>query len=504
MRDFRHFEFGVQPQDRAALHGQLLTDPTWIDKSHADLEAELGESIVATLGSLTMLMAREPDAKLGENTLAFESDESVATQSKGGLVVASASAMELHGLDMTELRELRQRAEAAVEDKPMRFDILGAEHDTNGQQIRLATVWFDGTHYGLVRRGNRFDYTDNTGRTFSAFATDTWSVWDYNATKMSQRAAQGEDIALGTERLIMELDDSRDSEQVARILCTAGMLHSESFIFLDRARAADKAGRPTEDISYAEVLNQKALGQAFDGSRLEYFDILDDATSSIEDQTQLALVRFWFVTAGQRRFYRDFHEDETMRRQRLAHLLAGQIEDTAGAAGWDAATMRLHLLSVLDDEVERYTQAWRECFDGHSFAHANGSSRVLTDAQYPELNDDKRYVDLSTAVAMAKNPPPHDLLEDVRQFRRLGEDIEQAQIDGDDDRAEALDMELSALHARAGAPIDRYETVVNSASEGAQVGIREQLGFGDTPGLRLMIIEGILLAREIARRADKA
>lgn len=351
MRDFRHFEFGMQPQDRAALHGQLLTDPTWADKSHADLEAELGQSIVATLGSLTMLMAREPDAKLGENAVAFESDESAMAQSNGGLVVASASAMELHGLDMTELRELRQRADAAVEDKPMRFDILGVEHDTNGQQIRLATVWFDGTHYGLARRGNRFGYTDDTGRTFSAFATDTWSVWDYNATKMSQRTAQGEDIAVGTERLIMELDDSRDSEQVARILCTAGMLHSESFIFSDRAAVADKTGRPTQDITYTEVLNQKALGETFDGSRLEYFDVLDEATNGIEDQTQLALVRFWFATAGQRDFYKNFHEDEATRRQRLTGLLAEQIEDTIGAAGWDAATMRLHLLSVLDQEA---------------------------------------------------------------------------------------------------------------------------------------------------------
>lgn len=500
MSDLAHFEFGSQPQDRAALHQQLLADPEWVDKGHDQLETELGEQIIGALGSLTMLLARKPDAKLDEHAVEFTS---TTTESQSNIVIVPLTVLQTTGLDLEKLAGWNRRVKESTEDRPMRFDILGQGHGAESDPAALATVWFDGTHYGIARNGRRFEYPVKAGEPIQSFFTDAWSVWDYNAEKRRQRIAERDNIVLSAEGLILDLDNSQNAEDISRILCTAGMLHSSSFILGEQARIASSTGRSYEDIGWQEILVHKAQGE-YDGIRIDYFDVLDRLTEGMDDQTQLALARFWFVTEGQRELVRHDIKDRAGALSILEELLTAEVERTQGAANWDAATIRVYLLSVLDRVAESFTEAITEDFGGHRFAHAQATGELLAETEYPELNQYRRYMDLGNAVGLAQNPPPYELLERLRELERLQEDLGQAYIDQDNNRAEFLEGEIVRIQNATSEKYDPYLTVVNAAAEGAMVEIDDSLGIEHGYNTRAMVIEGILLAKEIARRADDA
>lgn len=498
MQEFKHFDYGPQPQDRPIDHATLLADPEWSDKDHPQLEAELGESIVAALGSLTTRLMIDPDSMLGENHIVFSSE--VASKDDSFIIIVPTSVVETSGMDSRSLVAWHERLEDSKEDKPMTFEIEDPSSIVEGEPEKLLKIWFDGTHYGLTRWGRNFNYTTETGKSVPAYAWDQHKIWDYNAEKRNQRTAERDNIINSASNLIFEVDSGADYERVAQALCTTGLLFDEAFIYRPRGHLSE-SGRDRDSVTHREILFEHSLGSRGERGPKDNFTMLIDATEGITDETQLALIRYWFVTEGQRELYLSQDDNPTTLEHVESHLWE-KIEETDGAGNWDGSQTRMYLQDVLESEAERYTQSFTEYYKGHRFQHSESRTALLATTQYPELNQDSQIADIALAVALEDNSPPDPLLEKLREMQRLVEDYDEA---GDDD--EKIQY-IQQQHAQAAGEVeesyDGYYVTIEGAAGRASRKIQEELGIDDDFDTRAMLIEGILLARQVASLADAA
>lgn len=491
----KHFDIGIQPHERQAYHRQLLADPAW-DEHLLVLESELGHSIVAAIGSLTTRLMLDPTAKVNGLSLEFTSETDIAGPN---VIFMPPSVVHTTGLDPAKIQDWQIRLGQSTEDKPMTFNLLTEPTSENDHLKRGVTVEFDGTAYSISRYGRLFGLTNGAGPAVEASAWDSWSVWDYHAEKKRQGAAERANLEQSVRQQITDLESAAATQQIATLLCTAGMLRDSSSIYMSRSQIM-RDGRTYEDIGYREILAYQALGIRNDGTTKPHFELLHNASMDLSDANQRALVQHWFISHGQQMIEQLHGQPAETIHQQLATLLDAKIAETSGVASWPLSRLRQYLHTMLDQEVIAHSQSVSEYYSGHSFRHSRTSTGVHARSPYPEISGGEEYIDGADALALAVNQPAETLVEDLRQLQRIEEDTALA-----DDRnsLNALTLARERLLKHIDQQYGAYFTRLDAYNDQAKLHIRGAYHIANMYDERAIIIEGILLAREIGRLADK-
>jgi hypothetical protein len=480
--EFRHYDFGVQPHERAAFHERLLTDPEWSGKDIGRLEEELGVALDHLMGSLATRMFF--DGRIGDLQVVCID----AGEFDGCGTPTPASVVATSGFTPDKRKAWMERLQSA-EDRPIAFEIVDPTAWTDYEgTTKVAYIGFDGAEYQLIRWGRPFEHPTASGETITAFAIDSWSAWDDNAEKKKYSAAERAHLAATASDMIMNVQENTP-QAVADVLAVISWLYDSNEGF--QGKIADSKKKERKDVTGQEIISYVAESLSFN----EEADT--QAIKDMTDPTQQLLVKHWFITEGSRAVYRDKKFD--VAGQGIQERLAAKVAETANASTWPVAKMRQYLADRLDRAVKYHESFAREHYGEASLKEVEVYSSVHAFTDIPELNDNNREIELPSAVAIKENPPPEELVESLRELERLEEEIEEADADG----TETMNILARRLQYKIEIDHGKYIEDLKTAAVRAKERVYRKTVFDAKYAFRPRLIEGILLARELVRKADE-